>query len=134
MNTDEFVPGPDAGLRGLRVSRPVSGPRRSAKRSGSAQDTVLVAGTSVTTWEAAYRRYGRISEQSLLPSEVDVAVVWQMALASRAVAAAWRQIARADPLPWWSLTAVESAAEAFEAQARDWEARHQQIVAVSGGS
>lgn len=81
---------------------------------------------------AAYRRYGRISEQTLLPSQVNEASALQMAYASRAVALAWRQIAQASSLPWWSLAAVESAAQAFDAQARDWESRHQQIVSGQG--
>jgi hypothetical protein len=44
-----------------------------------------------------------------------------MAAASWAVAAAWRQIAAATRLPWWVLAAIESAAGAFEAQAREYE-------------
>ena len=46
-----------------------------------------------------------------------------MASASWAVAAAWRQIATATTLPWWTVAAIESAAAAFEAQAREYEAR-----------
>jgi hypothetical protein len=50
-----------------------------------------------------------------------------MASASWSVAAAWRQIATATvtvtTLPWWTLAALESAAAAFESQARDWESR-----------
>jgi hypothetical protein len=78
---------------------------------------------SVTAWETAYRQYGQASERSLTPRDREPGAVWQMASASWAVAAAWRQIAAAGQLPWWSLAAVESAAQAFEAQAREWEAR-----------
>jgi hypothetical protein len=45
-----------------------------------------------------------------------------MAAASWAVAAAWRQIAATTTLPWWTLAAIESAAAAFETQAREYEA------------
>jgi lysozyme family protein len=41
-----------------------------------------------------------------------------MASASWAVAAAWRQITTATTLPWWAIAAIESAAAAFEEQAR----------------
>jgi lysozyme family protein len=44
-----------------------------------------------------------------------------MAAASWAVAAAWRQIETATTLPWWTLAAIESAAAAFEEQARKYE-------------
>jgi hypothetical protein len=41
------------------------------------------------------------------------------------VAAAWRQIAAATTLPWWTLVAVEAAASAFEVQAREYRAREE---------
>jgi lysozyme family protein len=44
-----------------------------------------------------------------------------MAAASWAVAAAWRQIEGATTLPWWTVAAIESAAAAFEEQARKYE-------------
>jgi hypothetical protein len=53
----------------------------------------------------------------------DPAASREMAAASWAVAAAWRQIASATTLPWWALAAIESAAGAFESQARDYETR-----------
>jgi len=46
-----------------------------------------------------------------------------MSADTRAVAAAWRQIASGTALPWWALAAIESAAGAFESQARDYETR-----------
>jgi hypothetical protein len=51
----------------------------------------------------------------------DPAAAWEMAAASWAVAAAWRQIATATTLPWWAVVAIESAAAAFEEQARKYE-------------
>jgi hypothetical protein len=45
----------------------------------------------------------------------------EMATASWAVAAAWRQIKTATTLPWWAVVAIESAAAAFEGQARRYE-------------
>jgi hypothetical protein len=48
-----------------------------------------------------------------------------MAAESWSMAAAWRQIAAATTLPWWTLAAIESAAAAFEALARECEAREE---------
>jgi lysozyme family protein len=72
-------------------------------------------------WEAAYRQYGRAWETTARSGKGDPAAARQMAAASWAVAAAWRQIAAATRLPWWTLAAIESAAGAFESQARDYE-------------
>jgi lysozyme family protein len=78
---------------------------------------------SVRVWEGAYRQYGRAWEWTARSPKGDVAAAREMAAASRAVAAAWRQIATATTLPWWTLAAIESAAGAFEVQARDYQAR-----------
>ena len=78
---------------------------------------------SVHAWEGAYRHYGRAWEWTARSPRGDPAAAREMASASCAVAAAWRQIASATTLPWWMLAAIESAAAAFESQARDWEAR-----------
>jgi hypothetical protein len=67
----------------------------------------------IRAWEDAYRRYGSAAGANVAP-------------ASRAVAMAWRDIACMSRLPWWMLAAVESAAEAFEDQAEQWEARARQ--------
>lgn len=67
----------------------------------------------IRAWEDAYRRYGSAAGANVAP-------------ASRAVALAWRDIACTSRLPWWALAAVESAAEAFEDQAEQWEARARQ--------
>ena len=85
----------------------------------------MAADRCIRAWEAAYRQYGHASEIWSRSPEDDPAAAWGMASASWAVAEAWREIAAVSRLPWWTLAAVESAAEAFEAQARDWEAREQ---------
>ena len=72
-------------------------------------------------WEAAYRQYGRAWEMTARSRKGDPAAAREMAAASWA--AAWRQIAAATTLPWWTLAAIESAAGAFESQARECEAR-----------
>ncbi len=77
----------------------------------------------VRAWEEAYRRYGVTSDRVARTQEVDTATAHDMALASREVAAAWRSIAANPDLPWWTLAALESAAQAFEEQARDWQKR-----------
>jgi lysozyme family protein len=76
---------------------------------------------SMRVWEAAYRQYGRAWETTARCGKSDPAAAREMAAASWAVAAAWRQIASATNLPWWALAAIESAAGAFESQARDYE-------------
>jgi hypothetical protein len=87
------------------------------------------ADASVLAWESAYRSYGEVSHTTA-PTGGDPAAVWQMAATSMAVALAWRQIARSRPLPWWTLAALESAAQAFESQGREWEARTRRGGAV----
>jgi hypothetical protein len=72
-------------------------------------------------WEAAYRQYGRAWETTARSGKDDPTAAREMAAASWAVAAAWRQIAAATTLPWWALAALESAAGAFESQARQYE-------------
>ncbi len=83
----------------------------------------MASDTSVRAWEAAYRQYGRAWEWTARSPKGDPAAAREMASTSWAVAAAWRQIASATTVPWWTLVAIESAAAAFEAQARDYEAR-----------
>jgi lysozyme family protein len=83
----------------------------------------MASDQSTRVWEAAYRQYGRAWETTARSRKGDPAAAREMAAASWAVAAAWRQIAAATTLPWWTLAAIESAAAAFEAQARDCEAR-----------
>ncbi|MGH4010587.1 MAG: hypothetical protein ACRDTH_20915 [Pseudonocardiaceae bacterium] len=83
----------------------------------------MASDQSTRAWEAAYRQYGRAWETTVRSRKGDPAAAREMASASWAVAAAWRQIAAATTLPWWTLAAIESAAAAFEAQARECEAR-----------
>lgn len=80
----------------------------------------MAADQCTRAWEGAYRHYGRIWELTARSPKGDPAAAREMASASRAVAAAWRQIAAATTLPWWTLAAIESAAGAFESQARDY--------------
>jgi len=75
----------------------------------------MVSEDLIRAWEDAYRRYGSAAGANVAP-------------ASRAVAMAWRDIACTSRLPWWMLAAVESAAEAFEDQAEQWEARARQTA------
>jgi hypothetical protein len=84
---------------------------------------VVASDQSVRVWEAAYRHYGRVWEAAARSGKGDPATAREMAVASWAVAAAWRQIASATTLPWWTLAAIESAAGAFEGQAREYESR-----------
>jgi lysozyme family protein len=82
----------------------------------------MVSEKSTRVWEAAYRQYGRAWETTARCGKSDPVAAREMAAASWAVAAAWRQIAAATGLPWWALAALESAAGAFESQAREYEA------------
>ncbi len=88
--------------------------------SGSADD-VMASAKSTRVWEAAYRQYGHAWETTARSGKGNPTAAREMAAASWAVAAAWRQIATATTLPWWTLAAIESAAGAFEAQAREYE-------------
>jgi hypothetical protein len=87
----------------------------------TSDDGVVASEQSVRVWEAAYRQYGRAWEASAQSGKGDPATAREMAVTSWAVAAAWRQIASAATLPWWTLAATESAAGAFEGQAREYE-------------
>jgi hypothetical protein len=111
-----------AGREGPRATWPVSGPPHDGAHlvSGSAGD-VMASAKSTRVWEAAYRQYGRAWENTARSGKGDPVAAREMAAASWAVAAAWRQIAAATTLPWWTLAAVESAAGAFESQAREYE-------------
>src|SRR3981189_317812 len=82
----------------------------------------------VRAWEDAYREYGAVSEMAAGSPTVDETTAAKLAHASWAVASAWRFIGSDCELAWWVLAAVESAAEAFEDQARHWEprSRHKQ--------
>lgn len=82
----------------------------------------MVSGDLVRAWEGAYRKYGQAAEMAARKPEADPAVAWEMASASLAVAKAWRDFTALPTLPWWVLAAVESAADAFEAQAQEWKA------------
>jgi hypothetical protein len=74
-------------------------------------------------WETAYRHYGHVWELTARSPKSDPAAAREMAAASWAVAAAWRQIATATSLPWWTFAAIESAAGAFESQAVEYETK-----------
>ena len=111
-----------AGREGRGATRPVSDPPHEDAHlvSGSAGD-VMASAKSTRVWEAAYRQYGRAWENTARSGKDDPVAAREMAAASRAVAAAWRQISAATTLPWWTLAAVESAAGAFESQAREYD-------------
>jgi hypothetical protein len=83
----------------------------------------MASDNATRQWEAAYRQYGRAWEWTARCGKTDPAAAQAMAAASWTVAAAWRQIASGTTLPWWALAAIESAAGAFESQARDYETR-----------
>lgn len=83
---------------------------------------VTVPEPMVTRWEGAYRFYEQANAVAG-SGRVNEVVVADMVRASREVAAAWRVFTRLDGLPWWVLAAVTTAAQAFDAQAREWERR-----------
>ncbi len=122
MGRGEVTRGRDTGRDGLQATLPVSGPPHPGAHlgSGSAGD-VRASAKATRVWEAAYRQYGRAWETTARTGKGDPVAAREMAAASWAVAAAWRQIAAATTLPWWTLAAIESAAGAFESQARDYE-------------
>ncbi|WP_170220837.1 hypothetical protein [Amycolatopsis cihanbeyliensis] len=82
----------------------------------------MVSKKLVGVWEQAYRRY-MVASEAIAERSPDAATVREMALTSHAVASAWRGIAADWRLPWWAKAAAESAAEAFDCQARHWRGR-----------
>jgi len=84
----------------------------------------------VQRWERAYRQYGQASTRAARSAAGDRPAARAVAAASREVAAIWREVAQTPGLPWWALAALRAAADAFEAQARDWQARAE----VEGGA
>lgn len=117
---------PASARRAGRPARPAHQPAggstgHTACPSSGLGEGVRVSEQCARAWEAAYRYYGRIWELTARSPKGDPAAAREMARASWAVAAAWRQIASATALPWWTVAAIESAAGAFESQARDYE-------------
>jgi hypothetical protein len=84
---------------------------------------VMVPETVLARWESAYRRYGQASKLVAASPAGDREATQQMAATSSELAAVWREMESAPDLAWWVLAAVGAAAQAFEAQARDWSAR-----------
>ncbi len=122
MSHDKAARGQGAGREGLRATRPVSDlPHDGAHLGSGSRGDVMASAKSTRVWEAAYRQYGRAWETTARSGKSDPAAARDMAAASWAVAAAWRQIAAATTLPWWTLAAIASAAGAFESQAREYE-------------
>lgn len=83
----------------------------------------MVPAKLVGIWENSYRAYGRAVEHIARAGATDRQAAWDYAHSSWSVAAAWRQLAASSELPWWALAAVQSAAQAFEEQARTWDQR-----------
>lgn len=130
--TAGFEQGAGSGRR--RAARPV--PVTPRVRPASPTTTEVVVVTSVPLvdgWQNAYRAYGLASSNLGRLGEGDIGALWRMASTSGAVAVAWRRIAGGTDLPWWMLAAVESAAQAFEAQAHDWEFRARGAQPQTGG-
>jgi hypothetical protein len=134
MSTGEFDQVSGAGRDGLRaVGSAPAPPRRRRQPQSNVETHVVVPAKLLTGWEDAYRQYGRASETVTRTRDTDPAAIWQMAVTSSAVAVAWRQVASRRQLPWWLLAAVDAAAQAFEAQSLEWEARHLRVSTSAGG-
>lgn len=136
MDTERFEQELGAGRDGLRTLRPAPPTSRKRHSRGATTEAVVVTAVSlIDAWEHAYRTYGLASEALARSGDRDPSAAYRMATASAAVALAWRRIVAGNQLPWWMLAAVESAAQAFEAQARDWEERHDSCErpAIAGG-
>ncbi|MCA1696944.1 MAG: hypothetical protein LC749_20715 [Actinobacteria bacterium] len=124
IGPQEFTRGQGAGRADLPTARPVTGPPPNNARTRSTAGGgggVRASDNAVRAWEVAYRRYGHAWEATARSGKGDPTTAREMAAASWAVAAAWRQIATATTLPWWTLAAIESAVGAFEAQAQEYE-------------
>jgi len=128
VGPSEFSRDRNAGRADLPTARPVTGsPHRDARtRPVASAADVMASDNAARAWEASYRRYGHAWEATARSGKGDPIAAREMAAASWAVAAAWRQIVTATALPWWALAAIETAAGAFEAQAREYETREEQ--------
>jgi hypothetical protein len=84
---------------------------------------VMLPEQLVQRWETVYRLYGQASKCAADSVAGDPDAARAMASASSDVAEVWREIETLPDLPWWLLAAVGAAAQAFEFQARDWNAR-----------
>jgi hypothetical protein len=123
----EFSWDREAGRADPPTARPVTGPpHHDARVTSGLGSGVRASDNAVRAWEASYRRYGHAWEATARSGKGDPLAAREMAAASWAVAAAWRQIATATSLPWWALAAIESAAGAFEAQAREYETQERE--------
>lgn len=100
--------------------------RSSAPPRREGAGVVMVSDKLLQRWETVYREYGLTSELVGHSAPGDRAVARRMARASTALAGAWREIEVEPGLPWWVVAALSTAAQAFEAQARDWSARARQ--------
>ena len=124
MDVGEFATSRGTGREDVPTTAPlVDRMGTQAQRPLSSGALVRASDKSARAWEAAYRHYGSTWELTARSPKGDPAAAQQMATASAAVASAWRQIAAATTLPWWTLVALEAAASAFEAQAREYKAR-----------
>ena len=124
MDAGEFASSRGAGREDVPTTAPlVDRMGTQAQRPLNSGVVVTASDKSARAWEAAYRHYGSTWELTARSPKGDQAAARQMAAASAAVASAWRQIAAATTLPWWTLVALEAAASAFEAQAREYKAR-----------
>ncbi|GLZ38523.1 hypothetical protein Acsp05_21470 [Actinokineospora sp. NBRC 105648] len=92
-----------------------------------------VPGEMVKRWQEAYRRFGQAYEATAKRPPGDVNAARELAEASWNVAVLWREIAGTAGLPWWLLASLNAAAQAFEQQARDWNARSRVDVDVAPG-
>jgi hypothetical protein len=117
MSTADGARRPGAGREGPRTARPTSRPGQVDR----IPDGLLAPDRPTNDWAITYRRYGLTAESAAGSGRRDLAATSEMVHASLAVAATWRAIASVTGLPWWVLAAVETAAQAFEAQASEWE-------------
>lgn len=88
----------------------------------------------VARWEDAYRRYVEVSVSASSSVATIRIAARAIAVASRDVAVAWRQLGLQPGLPWWVLAAVGAAAQAFEFQAHEWSDRAEQTRPVDYSS
>jgi hypothetical protein len=121
VGPDEFAQVRGTGRQGRPARRPTGG--STSQHTAPSLDLgegATTAEQSAPAWEAAYRHYGHVWEMTARSPKGDPAAAREMAAASRAVAAAWRQI-DTTTLPWWTVAALESAAAAFEEQAQKYD-------------
>jgi len=90
--------------------------------AGQGDDLIRTSPDLTARWELAYDHYRRASEWARrAPENPDAAK--DMARTSWEIAELWRALTGVPGLAWWMVSALRTAANAFDTQAMEWHER-----------